>query len=92
MKYKTERALTFDYPFDCQREMENLKTVLTENNIEFICYESNGYYPHRFVVRKSEKKWNDIYHIINSVKPSMYRSINTNFKIYNGQLEEVAYI
>lgn len=32
-----ERVLYFTYPFEYKAEMEKLKSVLTENNIEFIC-------------------------------------------------------
>lgn len=86
-----ERVLYFKYPFEYKTEMEKLKAVLTENNIEFICYESSGYYPHEFIVRKSGKKWNDLYKLVNSVKATRYRFKNTHLEIRDGKLTEVYY-
>lgn len=85
-----ERALTFKYPFEYMGEKDKLKQVLTENNIEYICYESSGYYSHEFVVRKSGMKWNDIYSIINSVKPAKYSFKNTRFEHIDNSLKEIA--
>ena len=63
-----ERVLTFEYPYECVDDVRKLKKVLKNNGVEFICYESKGYYSHEFVIRKSGKRWNDIYCIVNSVK------------------------
>lgn len=86
-----ERVLWFKYPFEWKTEMEKLKSVLTENNVEFICYESSGYYPHEFIVRKSGEKWNDLCKLINSVRAARYRFKNTNIEIRDGKLTEICY-
>lgn len=66
-----------------------MKEVLKNNNIDFICYESNGYYDHEFIVRKSGKKWNDIYTIINSVRPTKYDFKKTDIELVDGELKEI---
>ena len=81
-----ERVLTFKYPYERKEEKDIIKEVLTENNIEFICYESEGYYPHEFVIRKSGRKWDDIRHIINSVLSARYSFKNTEIKKIDGKL------
>lgn len=86
-----ERVLTFKYPFEFLNEVIHLKEVLKEHNIEFICYESTGYYPHEFVVRKSGKKWNELYKIINSVRPTKYEFKKTYIELENGELKEIVY-
>ena len=86
-----ERVLCFSYSFEMKDKMEKLKEVLDKNNVEFICYESSGYWNHEFVVRKSGKKWNDIYSLINSVKSVSYKFKNTNIEERNGKLVEVCY-
>lgn len=86
-----ERVLYFCYPFENKADMQKLKTVLEENKIEFICYESDGYYPHEFVVRKSGKKWEDIYKVINSVKAAKYNYKYVYLKYLDGQLKEYVY-
>ena len=84
-----ERALTFKYSFERKSEKDKLKEVLKENNIEYICYESKGYYSHEFVVRKSGRKWNDIYYIINSVMAVKYSFKNTRFEYIDNSLKEI---
>lgn len=86
-----EKVLYFKYPFEYKTEMEKLKSVLTENNVEFICYESSGYYPHEFIVRKSGKKWNDLYKLVNSVKATRYRFKNTYLEVRDGKLTEICF-
>lgn len=86
-----ERVLTFKYPFECLDKVIHLKEVLKEHNIEFICHESNGYYSHEFIVRKSGKKWNDLYRIINSVKPVKYEFKKTYIDLVDGELKEIVY-
>ena len=88
---KKERVLCFSYPFEMKDKMEKLKEILYKNNVEYICYESSGYWNHEFVVRKSGKKWNDIYSIINSVKAAPYKFKSTNIEERNGKLVEVCY-
>lgn len=88
---KKERVLYFSYSFEMKDNVEKLKDVLRQNNIEFICYESTGYYNFEFIVRKSGKKWNDIYALINSVYPSFYRFKDTNMEVCDGKLVEVVY-
>lgn len=87
MKEK-ERVLYFRYPFECKAETQKMKAVLNESKIEFICYESPGYYPHEFVLRKSGKKWNDIYKIVNSVKSAKYIFKNVYLEYLNGKLKD----
>ena len=87
-----EKVLYFKYPFEYKAETEKLKSVLTDNNVEFICYESSGYYPHEFIVRKSGKRWNDLFRLINSVKAARYSFKNTYLEMYNGKLKEVEFI
>lgn len=67
-----ERVLIFNYPFDFTDKVKQLKDVLKQNNVEFICNESNGYYPHSFIVRKSGKMWDELYKMINSVRAAKY--------------------
>ena len=83
-----ERVLTFKYPYERKEDRDRIKEVLTENNIEFICYESEGYYPHEFIIRKSGRKWNDIRHIVNSVLSARYSFKNTEIKEIDGKLRE----
>lgn len=84
-----ERVLTFKYPFEQTENKDKLKILLSENHIEFICYESNGYYPHEFIVRKSGRKWNELYSIINSVESAKYIFKNTTIDIVDGKLTEI---
>lgn len=86
-----EKVLTFKYPFEFVEEMKKLKKLFTEKNVEFICYESDGYYPHVFVVRKSKRKWNELYQIINSVRTAKYEFKKTNLESRDGKLKEVIY-
>lgn len=86
-----ERVLTFNYPFESIAEVNKLKKLFTNNNIEFICYESKAYYPHQFVVRKSGRKWNELYEMINSVKAAKYRFKNTYIEVIEGKLTEIVY-
>mgnify|MGYP007026709095 CR=1 FL=1 len=86
-----ERVLQFEYPFERKAEAEKLKTVLKENNVVFICYEASKYYSHKFIVRKSGKKWNDLYKLINSVQATKYSFKNTDIEIRNGKWAEICY-
>lgn len=85
-----ERVLIFKYPYEKKEEKDKLKAEFQQHNIEFICYESNGYYAHEFLVRKSGKKWNDIYKIINSVMPVKYSFKNSDMGFKDGKLVEYA--
>lgn len=87
-----ERVLTFKYVFEDIEKVRQLKNVFAQNNIEFICYESSGYYSHEFIVRKSGKKWNDIYEIINSVKAARYIYKKIHLDYIDGELREVIYV
>ncbi len=87
-----EKVLTFQYPFECIEDVEKLKRIFLENNIEFICYKSDGYYSHEFVVRKSNKKWDELYKIINSVHTTKFNFKKTSIKLIDGELKEVEYI
>lgn len=85
-----ERVLTFKCPYEKKVEKDKLKAEFQQHNIEFICYESNGYYSHEFVIRKSGRKWNDIYKIINSVMSAKYNFKNTDIGLRDGKLVEYA--
>lgn len=86
-----ERVLTFKYPFEFAEEMKKLIKLFTEENVEFICHESDGYYPHVFVVRKSKRRWNELYQMINSVKAAKYEFKKANIETVDGRLTEVIY-
>lgn len=81
-----ERVLIFKYPYEKKTEKDKLKAEFQKRNIEFICYESNGYYANEFIVRKSGRKWNDIYHIVNSVMPVKYSFKNVDMGFRDGKL------
>ncbi len=85
-----ERVLTFKYPYEKKEEKNKLKAEFQKHNIEFICYESNGYYANEFVVRKSGRRWDDIYKIINSIMPVKYTLKNVNIRLRDGELVEYA--
>ena len=87
-----EKVLIFKYPFEFLDKVKQLKEVLKNSSIEFICYESSDYYPHEFVIRKSGKRWNDIYKIINSVRPAKYEFKKTCIESVNGELKETVYV
>ncbi len=83
-----ERVLIFKYPYEKKEEKDKLKAEFQQHNIEFICYESNGYYAHEFIVRKSDRKWNDIYKIINFVMPVKYNFKNAEIGLLDEKLVE----
>lgn len=86
-----ERVLVFKYPFEFLDKVKQLKEILKSHNIEFICYDSSGYYDHEFIVRKSGRKWNDIYSIINSIRPAKYEFKKTYLELVNGELKEIVH-
>lgn len=86
-----ERVLTFKYPFENITDVNKLKELFINNNIEFICYESKGWYAHVFVVRKSGKKWNELYKMINSIRAAKYEFKKTYIEAVEGKLTEVVY-
>lgn len=88
----SERVMCFKYSFKFQTETEKLKNVFEQNRIQFICYQSNGYYANEFIVRKSGRKWSDICALINSIKSAKYDYKNKNFEIIDGKIKEVEYI
>lgn len=67
-----ERVCKFRYNYEWAAEKDALKEKFTQNGIKFICHESNGGWPHEFVVMRSGKKWDDIYRIVNSVHAVRY--------------------
>lgn len=87
-----ETVLYFYYPFEFIDKAEKLSQVLLNNGIEFIFRESKGYYPHTFIVRKSKRKWNDIYAIVNSVCPTKYRFKKSHVELVDGKLQEIVYV
>lgn len=86
-----EKVLTFKYPFENIAEVNKLKELFANNNVEFICHESDGWYSHEFLVRKSGKKWNELYKMINSVRAAKYEFKKTCIEIIEGKLTEVVY-
>lgn len=84
-----ERVLIFNYPFEFIEKVNQLKSALNDNKIEFVCHESNGYYPHQFIIRKSDKKWNDICKIINSVMAAKYNFRKAELERRDGKLIEI---
>ena len=86
-----EKVLIFKYPYENITEVNKLKELFKDNNIEFICYESEGYYEHEFVVRKSGRKWNELYKMINSIRAAKYEFKKTYIEVMEGKLTEVVY-
>lgn len=84
-----ERVLVFKYPLEFTDKVKQLKDVLKQNNVEFICDESNGYYPHSFIVRKSGKRWNELYKMINSVRTAKYDFRKAELDYRGGNLVEI---
>ena len=69
---KQERILYFTYSSDdFIAQTRALKELLLNNGISFECTETDIYT--RFYVKRSGRKWNDIYGLINSVNPARYR-------------------
>lgn len=83
---KTQRVLRFDYSHD---KTDELKTVLTNNNIRYIAYDADCAYPAEFIVLKDKRTWNDIKSIINSVKAPVYRYDTETIRDRDGQLTVV---
>lgn len=77
---KNERYLYFKYPYDytTKEQINNIETLLHENNIAYVFYQSSGYYPHEFYIAKSGKTWDNIMRLINSVKAPKYDYISSN--------------
>lgn len=72
MKYTHERTLCFTYSSDnFLSQTGDLTVLLTDNGISFECVKTDCYA--RFYVKKSGRKWNDIYKLVNSVNPARYR-------------------
>lgn len=88
-QYINERCLTFKYGGDDKNEKaEQLAKVLKENNIDFICYNTDSTYYHcQFVVRRCGKKWNDLMRLINSIKAAKYDYVKTDFYIKDMEQE-----
>lgn len=87
--YNMERVLVFNYPFEFTDKVQQLKDVLKQNYVEFICKESNGYYPHSFIVRKSGRRWNELYKMINSVRAAKYEFRKVELDHRDGRLVEI---
>ncbi|MGL6216419.1 MAG: hypothetical protein ACRC36_00175 [Lacrimispora sphenoides] len=84
-----ERVLVFNYPFEFTDKVKQLKNILKQNNVEFICNESNGYYPYSFIVRKSGRRWNELYKMINSVRAAKYDFRKAELDQIDGNLIEI---
>lgn len=91
-KQITERVLRFTYAFGTKEEAEKMKEALKKENIGFISYESIGYWPHEFTVRRSGKKWDDVLKIVNSVHAVKYKFKRTCLGHYDGKVVEFTHI
>lgn len=98
MDYLRERFLCFKYGSDEETKgfVNKLCDLLTENNIDFVCYWDDGeskYYPCEFVVRRCGKRWNDIMALINTVKAAKYDYRTKDFyisdEVKRGNIQEV---
>lgn len=74
-----ETVLKFAYPFAMKDKAKELTELLDNNGIDYKFYESDGYWPHEFVVRRSGRTWNDIMKMVNSVHAVRYRKEKTQF-------------
>lgn len=86
--YKEEVALRFGYPYERIDEAKKLEKLLDSKGIKFLFYESNGYWKHEFVIRRSAGyTWNEIMGLINSVyAPSNYKKEKTWFNNDEGEI------
>jgi hypothetical protein len=97
MEFIKERCMTFKYASEDKVEKsKELANLFSTSNIDFVCYLETGYYyPCQFTVRRSNKKWNDIMRLINSIKAAKYDFSNISFYITNeprdvlGNIQEV---
>ncbi len=83
-----EVALKFGYPFGYIADAKALVKLLDQKNVKYLFYESNGYWNHEFIVRKSGYTWNEIMEMINSIRSAKYKKVKTWFNENN---EEVAF-
>lgn len=81
-----EIALRFKYPYEYADEAKAIEKLLDKNKVNFLFYESNGYWGHEFVVRRSGYTWNEIMEMINSVKPAKYKKEKTWFNSNNDEV------
>jgi predicted adenine nucleotide alpha hydrolase (AANH) superfamily ATPase len=86
MAYIEEVALRFEYPYELIDEAHELEKLLDSKKVKFIFYESNGYWKHEFVVRRSGYTWNEIMDMINSVKSAKYKKEKTWFTDEGGEI------
>jgi hypothetical protein len=78
----TERLLTFEIAGEVTTyNAVKIANLFIENDIDYICYLKD--YRPKFYVRRSGKKWNDIYKLINSVQAFVYRFTKETFYITN---------
>lgn len=71
--YTQETTLTFGYPYEHIDKARALKNLLDKNNVKYVFSESTGYWNHKFVIRKSGYKWNEIMIMINSIQAAKYK-------------------
>lgn len=77
IEYTYERCLKFKYYSD--DKAKQLEETLREKNIDFVAYYDGLYI--LFKVRKPKGyTWNDMYAIINAIKPARYFFENTCIK------------
>lgn len=86
MAHKNSRCLEFR--IQDNEKAKEIKEVLKQNNIDFVDY-YEGLYT-LFRVAKSNRKWDYIMHLINSIKAPKYKYINTC--IENGIEYEIIFI
>ncbi len=83
-----ETVLRFKYPYGCTDEAKALERLLDKKSVKFIFYESDGYWDHEFVVRKSGYTWKDVMSMVNSIKPAKYKKEKTWF---NQDMDEIVF-
>lgn len=87
-KLFTERVLNFQVASDNKHTeigyAVDIACKLIENNIDYVCYLNSGSsYRPEFYVRRSGKTWNDVMHVINTVKAPVYKYGKITFHTTN---------
>jgi len=100
METVRERCLTFKYgrTEDTSEKAEQLCKLFEQNSIDYVCYDKDSnYYSCQFVVRRCNKKWNDIMDLVNSIHAPKYNYKTIDFYITDedrsvlGNIQEVVY-
>lgn len=82
-----EMVLKFTYNPAFVEDAKRLCSELDRNNIEYKCYNiDDAGYPIQFNILRSGKTWNDIMHIVNSIRPARYKQEKLKVIRDNGKL------